>query len=109
MTAVGLSLLLLSAFIHASWNYLSKKADGGVPFIWLFTAIAAVFYSPLAIGVILYEKPEIGMWQTVLIMASVVSHLAFFLVLQKGTVSAIYPWFTRSQGAQDRFLRVCWR
>ncbi|MEK5503066.1 DMT family transporter [Bacillus sp. FSL M8-0168] len=95
MTAVGLSLLLLSAFIHASWNYLSKKADGGVPFIWLFTAIAAVFYSPLAIGVILYEKPEIGMWQTVLIMASVVSHLAFFLVLQKGysigDLSLVYP------------------
>ncbi|RCK12619.1 hypothetical protein DT075_11350 [Bacillus licheniformis] len=45
MTVVGFCVLLCSAFIHASWNYLSKKADGGVPFIWLFTAIAAVIYT----------------------------------------------------------------
>ncbi|MCY8076686.1 DMT family transporter [Bacillus haynesii] len=95
MTVVGFCVLLCSAFIHASWNYLSKKADGGVPFIWLFTAIAAVVYTPLAIGVVIYEKPEIGIWQLVIIMASILAHLGFFLVLQKGykkgDLSLVYP------------------
>ncbi|MEC1588696.1 hypothetical protein [Bacillus sonorensis] len=43
MNTAAFCVLLLSAFIHASWNYLSKKAGGGIAFIWLFTAIAAVF------------------------------------------------------------------
>lgn len=72
-----------------------KKADGGVPFIWLFTAIAAVVYTPLAIGVVIYEKPEIGIWQLAIIMASILAHLGFFLVLQKGykkgDLSLVYP------------------
>nr|MDH3153345.1 hypothetical protein [Bacillus licheniformis] len=95
MTVVGFCVLLCSAFIHASWNYLSKKADGGVPFIWLFTAIATVIYTPLAIGVVIYEKPEIGIWRLVIIMASILAHLGFFLVLQKGykkgDLSLVYP------------------
>ncbi|MFN2744165.1 SMR family transporter [Bacillus sp. z60-18] len=95
MTAAGFCILLLSAFIHATWNYLSKKAGGGAAFIWLFTAIAAIVYTPLAIGVVLYEKPDFGIWQIVLIMASILAHLGFFLVLQKGyqkgDLSLVYP------------------
>ncbi|XBO85867.1 DMT family transporter [Bacillus licheniformis] len=98
MTAVGFCVLLCSAFIHASWNYLSKKADGGVPFIWLFTAIAAVVYTPLAIGVAIYEKPEIGIWQLVIIMASILAHLGFFLFFKKGTKRAIFPSSIRLRG-----------
>ncbi|MCY8836665.1 DMT family transporter [Bacillus atrophaeus] len=95
MTTMGLCILLLSAFIHATWNYLSKKANGGVPFIWLFTAIATVFYTPLAIGIILYQRPHIGLIQIVFIIASIIAHLGFFLVLQKGykigDLSFVYP------------------
>ncbi len=68
-----------------------KKADGGVPFIWLFTAIAAVVYTPLAIGVVIYEKPEIGIWQLAIIMASILAHLGFFLFFKKGTKRATFP------------------
>ncbi|ASB90672.1 DMT family transporter [Bacillus sonorensis] len=95
MNTAAFCVLLLSAFIHASWNYLSKKAGGGIAFIWLFTAIAAVFYCPLAIGVILYEKPDIGLWEIILIIASILVHLGCFLVLQKGykigDLSLVYP------------------
>lgn len=109
MTVVGFCVLLCSAFIHASWNYLSKKADGGVPFIWLFTAIAAVIYTPLAIGVVIYEKPEIGIWQLVIIMASILAHLGFFLFFKKDTKRAISPLSIRSRGGQARCSPACWR
>lgn len=53
------------------------------------------FYTPLAIGIILYQRPHIGLIQIVFIIASIIAHLGFFLVLQKGykigDLSFVYP------------------
>lgn len=95
VTILAFLLILVSALIHATWNYLAKKAGGGIPFIWLFTAIAAVVYTPLAIGVVMYQQPDIGPKQILFLSGSIILHLAFFLVLQKGyqigELSIVYP------------------
>ena len=50
MTAFALSLVLSAAFIHATWNYLAKRAgQGGAAFVWLFAALSSIFYAPVAI------------------------------------------------------------
>ncbi|MCP6682479.1 DMT family transporter [Bacillus nakamurai] len=56
---------------------------------------AAVVYLPLAVWIVLAEKPYIGLWQIVLMIGSTLAHLSFFIVLQKGykkgDLSLVYP------------------
>ncbi len=35
MTALALGIVLFSAFLHAFWNLLLKRAGGGLPLMWL--------------------------------------------------------------------------
>ena len=49
MTAFALGLVLAAAFIHATWNFLAKRAGGGAAFVWLFAALSTAFYAPLAV------------------------------------------------------------
>ncbi|MBT2711381.1 EamA family transporter [Pseudomonas sp. ISL-88] len=85
--AIGLHSCFVELFI--------EKADGGMPFIWLFTAIAAVVYLPLAVWIVLAEKPYFGLWQIVMMIGSTLAHFTFFILLQKGykkgDLSLVYP------------------
>jgi len=95
MTAFALGLVLAAAFIHASWNFLAKRAGGGAAFVWLFAALSAAFYAPLAIIIYLWQKPYIGPLQVFFMGGSSLIHLAYFLVLQRGyrvgDLSLVYP------------------
>lgn len=96
MTELALALVLASAVIHASWNYLAKRIGGGsASFIWLISALAAVIYAPVGIGVILLEKPQIGLPQLGVVAVSAAMHLAYFILLTRGyragELSLVYP------------------
>ncbi len=96
MTAFAFGLVLTAAFIHASWNYLAKRAgEGGAAFVWLFAAISSVFYAPVAIVVFFWQKPYIGPLQLIFMVGSALIHVAYFLILQKGyrmgDLSLVYP------------------
>ena len=96
MTAFAFGLVLAAAFIHATWNYLAKRAgDGGAAFVWLFAAISSVFYAPVALFIFFWQKPDIGPLQLVFMVGSALIHLAYFLILQKGyregDLSLVYP------------------
>ena len=47
MTHLAILLVLSSALTHALWNFLAKRAIGGIVFIWLFGVIEIVFYFPI--------------------------------------------------------------
>jgi drug/metabolite transporter (DMT)-like permease len=96
VTAFAFGLVLAAAFIHATWNYLAKRAgDGGAAFVWLFAAISSVFYAPVAIVVFFWQKPQIGPLQLVFMVGSALIHVVYFLILQKGyrkgDLSLVYP------------------
>ncbi|MDR3563226.1 MAG: DMT family transporter [Negativicutes bacterium] len=95
MTSFALLLVLTAAFAHASWNYLAKRACGGTAFIWLFAALSALLYCPLALWIIVVQRPSIGMVQVGFILASSVLHSIYFILLDKGyrigDLSVIYP------------------
>jgi drug/metabolite transporter (DMT)-like permease len=95
MNNTALLLVLVAAFIHAGWNFLSKKASGGAAFVWLFGLITTILYLPLALGVYLWQKPDLG-WQAWLFMlGSGLIHTGYFLMLQHGyrvgDLSVVYP------------------
>ena len=95
MSLYVLSLVLIAAVLHAAWNFLSKKAKGKAPFVWLMYIASTILYLPILIycvnqGDIIYSKPVL--W---LSLSSAVLHIAYFLILQKGyksgDLSVVYP------------------
>jgi drug/metabolite transporter (DMT)-like permease len=96
MTLLALGLVLISAVCHATWNYLAKRiGGGGVPFIWLIAAGAALLYAPIGIAVWLIERPVMGVGQFAFIVGSAVIHLVYFVLLTRGyrtgDLSMVYP------------------
>lgn len=95
MSLFAVSLVLAAAFIHATWNLLAKRAGGGAAFIWLFGALSALLYAPLAVGVILFQSPFIGPVQLLFIFGSATIHVGYYLMLQRGyrvgDLSLVYP------------------
>lgn len=108
MTTLALMLILVSACLHATWNYLSKKANGGTPFMWLFTAIATVLYAPLFIGAILYFDFTFTYTNILFIFGSIILHLLYFLLLfqgyKVGNLSVVYPV---SRGLAPMLTVIC--
>jgi uncharacterized membrane protein len=95
MTGLAITLVLAAAFAHAAWNYLAKKANGGTAFIWLFASMSVLFYLPLALWIIVVQKPIIGWYQLAFMLGSATLHSLYFILLDKGytigDLSLIYP------------------
>ena len=95
MTGLALALVLVSAAIHATWNYLTKRINGGVPAVWLYTMVSSIVYAPVAVAVALIVRPHIGPVEILFMLGSGVFQLAYFVMLAKGyeqaDLSIVYP------------------
>ncbi len=95
MSAAALALVLAAAFIHAGWNYWLKKSGGGLGFVWLFGAISAVLYLPLAVLVAQRTGFSLNAPRLALVAASALLHSAYYLLLdrgyRRGDLSLVYP------------------
>jgi drug/metabolite transporter (DMT)-like permease len=95
VTFWALLLILIAAFIHATWNLLNKQASGHATFTWLVAVASALLYAPLTIGVIVVWKIEIGFIEFGLMAGSAALHTAYFLLLNQGyrvgDLSLVYP------------------
>lgn len=100
MTFLAIILILFAAVFHATWNFVVKKAEttgGGPIFVWLFTFLASLFYTPIVLYLFLSSSFEVRLGSTELVAIAVSSllHLAYYLTLQKGyrvgDLSLVYP------------------
>jgi len=95
VTFAALALVLAGALIHALWNVLTKRAQGGAPFVCLFSTVALVVYAPLVTAILVWQRPHIGAVQLVFIAGTAVLHTGYFLALQQGyrlgDLSLVYP------------------
>lgn len=99
MTTFALTLVLLSAVFHATWNLFAKRSSGGVPFVWLFDTASVLIYAPLALWVWMLrpgaEPFALGWTELAVVLGSALLHLAYFLSLQRGyragDLSLVYP------------------
>ncbi|MFT5173632.1 MAG: drug/metabolite transporter (DMT)-like permease [Gammaproteobacteria bacterium] len=95
MTPFALALVLAAAFCHATWNFFVKRINGGPELIWLFSTISAVIYLPVAVYMFFSAGQHLGAADLLVILASAVLHLGYFLLLQqgyrKGDLSLVYP------------------
>ena len=101
VSALALGLLLVAAFGHATWNFFAKRAAGGAAFVWLFSALAALLYAPVAVGVYAIQRPALGWVAVAFMVGTAVLHTAYFVTLQRGydvgELSVVYP-VARSTG-----------
>lgn len=95
MTQIALGLVLVSAVLHATWNLLSKRANGGLPFIWLFSFLMTVIYAPFALASALLMDVTVTPLWVVFILGTGLLHIVYFSMLmrgyQSGELSLVYP------------------
>lgn len=95
MTGFALSLVLVAAFFHASWNFLAKRAGGGAVFVWLFAVCSSVIFLPVALGMLLLRAPTLGPTEGAFVALSAALHVVYFVLLQRGygagDLSVVYP------------------
>lgn len=96
MSVAAISLVVLAAFVHATWNLLAKRASSVGPiFVFAYNLVACVAYLPwvgylIAQGGVRWSWPVAGF-----ILLSGLIHLAYSLCLQRGyqkaDFSVVYP------------------
>jgi drug/metabolite transporter (DMT)-like permease len=102
VSAFALTLVLLAAFIHASWNFLLKKSGGGTGLITVASIVSLALYAPV-VGVATWLSAyRFTPLHLVLMLGSGIIHTTYFLLLDRayrsgGDLSIVYP-LARSTG-----------
>ncbi len=95
MTLLAFALVLTSAILHATWNYLAKRAGGGTIFVWMFSLAGWLLYFPLALAILVIQQPDLGGAALAAILGTSLLHLVYYLLLQRGyrvgDLSIVYP------------------
>ena len=93
MTGLAIAIVMVSALLHAGWNYLAKRSHSKMAFIFCFLSVAMVLYLPL----FLYYAPRSAItWSGWLFVgATGVIHFFYFILLggayERGDLSLVYP------------------
>lgn len=95
MTTLAFALVLTSACMHAFWNYLAKRANGAMTFVWLFSALSTLIYLPLAIYILVVDRPDFTPEKIIALVGTCLVHLVYYFLLsrgyQVGDLSLVYP------------------
>ena len=97
MSPSAITLILIAAIAHASWNLFSKQAAsaGAVCFVWLFFTAGAVLYAPLTGVVLAVSHPRLSGLPAVFLAGTAIIHIGYALLLQNGyrlgDLSVVYP------------------
>lgn len=108
MTALAILLVLISAAMHAIWNYIAKRAttDGAV-FTWMFGAMEFFTLGPLVLLALAQGGGALAPVDVLFIVGSAALHLLYFLLLtagyRRGELSLVYPL---SRGTGPLFVTV---
>lgn len=95
MSVWSLFTLILSAFMHATWNFLAKRSNGGTVFVWFYSGVSTLFTSPIAIFFLFKESFSMTQFYWLIILISIILHIIYSLTLQfaykTGDMTLVYP------------------
>lgn len=96
MSYTALLLIVLAAFIHATWNLLAKRAaHGGPSFVFVYSTISTLAYLPWVAWLVMEGALALSIPVIVCVLVSGALHLAYSLFLQRGyqvaDLSVVYP------------------
>ena len=93
MSGLALGIVIVAAFLHASWNYLAKKSRNKLAFIWWAILFSVILFFPMFI----YYWPSVTISSTgwICIIATGVLHAFYFWFVgkayERGDLSLVYP------------------
>lgn len=94
MSLVAVALIVTSAFMHALWNFVSKRRSPSLAFFFIATVSAAVILSPLLI-INRSILPLVPTFVWVLILVTGIAQTVYFFGLagayKRGDISLAYP------------------
>lgn len=92
MDIIAFALVVLSAGMHAYWNFLLKKSEDTKVFIWLFLLGSMLIFFPFFISLAPIDIPVSG-WCCILTAG--LAHALYLISLssayEKGDLSLVYP------------------
>ncbi len=95
VTTLALTLILVAACLHATWNYCAKRASGGLPFVFVVNLIIGACYVPVVAIYFFWRHPSLPAGAGPWILGSGVLKAGYALFLQRGyrtgDFSLIYP------------------
>lgn len=96
MALASLTLVILAAFIHASWNLLAKRAaSAGPAFVFASSVLSAIIYAPWVLFALSSDTTGWSSEGITFVLLSGLIHLAYSLCLQRGyqvaDFSVVYP------------------
>lgn len=95
MPASALALVVFAGLIHAIWNIVAKQAGGDARFAFFTAFVVMVFWAPVGIWLGWHQVPVWGKSEWILIAASGVLHVVYYVVLlrgyRKGDLTVVYP------------------
>src|SRR5207253_6382666 len=81
VTALALALVVFSAFVHASWNFVLKKSGGGTGLITMASLTSLAIYAPIVLAVTWYTGYAFKPIHLALMLGSGCVHTVYFLLL----------------------------
>jgi drug/metabolite transporter (DMT)-like permease len=95
MSLVALLLIFIASFTHAFWNFLAKKSNGGIAFIWLTYCASSIIFLPVMLVQYFNSPFTFSLTVAVVALISALLRLGYFLLLQTGyqkaDLSVVYP------------------
>ncbi|SMC17657.1 EamA-like transporter family protein [Andreprevotia lacus DSM 23236] len=95
MSLTDLLLVIAAAVIHACWNLLAKRAQGGGRLIWGYSLFSTIVYLPMAAWLIQRDGLHWSALQWALVLASTFFNIGYAICLQRGyrlaDMSVVYP------------------
>jgi drug/metabolite transporter (DMT)-like permease len=96
VTWAALALVVVAAFVHASWNYVLKKSGGGIGLLAASAAFAALAWAPIVLVFVLIQGYRFEPIHLLFMLGSALVHTAYYLLLDRayrsgGDLSIVYP------------------
>jgi drug/metabolite transporter (DMT)-like permease len=102
MALFALGCILIAALLHATWNFLAKRVQGGAPFSWLCDICGVLLLAPVVLGFAAVSRPTLSTEAIGAICISGMLQAGYIWFLQRGyqvgDFSVVYP-LARGSGA----------
>ncbi|MBC7982763.1 MAG: EamA family transporter [Candidatus Obscuribacterales bacterium] len=110
MPLLATALVLMAAATHATWNLAAKRASASRHFVWMYSALSMLLYTPVVIWIVVTTRPAFQAIHWFALTATAVLHIAYSLMLQAGyrasDLSLVYPLARGSGPLLSFFLAV---
>lgn len=95
MPLTALTLVVIAALTHASWNLLAKRAADSRHFVWLYSLGSFVVWSPVVAVVAVVTRPRFGWPELGALLVTALLHAGYSEALMRGyrngALSIVYP------------------